>query len=413
MGAILLSIMSLLFSIALFLLGVGLLGTVLGIRATLAEFPDLATGAVMSAYFAGFVVGSFLCPTIIRRIGHIRTFAVLASIASAAAVGHALWLSPLSWALLRAITGICMVGLYMVVESWLNVLAPNRLRGQIFSIYIAVTLLAMALGQFLVLATELTTFLPFGLVSIFFSLALVPVSMTRVVQPEPVAAPALGLAQLWAQSPLGVVGAVAAGLAGGAFWGMTPVFGQRIGLSELGIALFMSVTILGGMVLQLPIGHLSDRWDRRWVLTLVCLGAVASLLLVAPLQPGERWLPLTGAFLFGGTMFSVYSLVVAHVNDQLTPAEVLEATRGLLLLYGSGAAAGPLLAGSAMGWFGARALIPFFGLTLLLLALYSAWRTWRGAPVVEHTPFVAVVRTSPAALELDPRVDREPELDLR
>ena len=283
------SIFSLLLGAGILLVGIGLLGTLLAVRAGVEHFSDPITGVVMSAYFLGFAAGTYVCPALIRRVGHIRAFAAMAAVASAAAIGHALLVHPVVWAVLRAITGACMVGLYMVVESWLNVLAPRQRRGQIFALYVAVTLVALALGQFLILVGDVDEFMPFGIAAALLSLALVPIALTRVTQPESVEAPELGLRHLYRLSPLGTLGALVAGLVSGAFWGMGPLYAYRVGLSDLSVAGFMATTIIGGALLQWPIGHLSDHHDRRTVLTVVCLlGAVLAVPIgqAAPVPPG-------------------------------------------------------------------------------------------------------------------------------
>lgn len=408
------SIFSLLLGISILLVGMGLLGTALGIRAGLENFSSVVTGVVMSSYFIGFAAGTFICPSIIRRVGHIRAFTAMAAVASSAALAHALLVHPAAWAVLRVVNGICVVGLYMVIESWLNVLAPGQRRGQVFAVYVAVTLLAMGAGQFLILVGDLESFVPFGLTAILLSLALVPIALTRVVQPEPVEAPAFGLRHLYRTSPLGVVGAFASGLSAGAFWGMGPVFAHGVGLSEYAVAWFMAATIFGGALLQYPVGHLSDNHDRRTVLAYVCLGAAVSAVLVYASVGRSHPALFASAFIYGGLAFTIYGLCVAHVNDQLDPAHVLEATRGLLLVYGMGAVLGPSVAGWLMTNYGQGSLPLFFGAVAVALALFALYRMARSeaVPTEEQANYVPVVRTSQAALEMDPRTELEPELTL-
>ncbi|HKJ10513.1 MAG TPA: MFS transporter, partial [Gammaproteobacteria bacterium] len=272
------SIFSLLLGVAVMLLGIGLLSTLLGVRAGVELFPQTVTGVIMSCYFVGYVIGTFLCPTIIRRVGHVRAFSAMAALASVTAIAHALAVNPWAWGALRIMTGMCVVGLYMVIESWLNVLTTSSMRGRVFSTYIAVSLLAMAGGQYLLLVGGVRTFVPFAIASMLLSLALVPIALTRVLQPTPVETPAVSLLRLHRVSPLGSTAALVAGLTGGAFWGMGAVFAQRVGLDGVGIAAFMSVTIVGGALLQWPVGHYSDNRDRRTVLMVVCfLAALAAL----------------------------------------------------------------------------------------------------------------------------------------
>jgi len=389
--------------------GIGLLFTALGLRAGLMGYPVTVTGLVMSAYFAGFILGTYVCPAIIRRAGHIRAFAAMASVASTMPILHALVLTPWAWGALRLLTGACVVGLYMVIESWLNQLAPNSGRGKIFAAYMATTLGALALGQYLILIGDVVGFTPFALVSILLSLALVPVALTRVREPPPVAAPRPALRRLFAIAPVGFVGALASGLLNGAFFGMGAVFAQRVGMHEAGVAAFMSATIIGGALLQWPIGQLSDRRDRRLVLAAVCASAA---LLAALAFFAERFsgpLLLTVAFFYGGLAFTVYGISVAHVNDLLEPARVLEATGTLLLLHGIGAVIGPSAAGFLMQTLGPGSLLVYFALVLCAAGAYALYRyklvTRR--PVGEPYGYVPMADSSQALLQLDPRTETE------
>jgi MFS family permease len=372
------------------------------------EFPVTVTGVVMSAYFAGFIVGTYLCPAIIRRAGHIRAFAAMASVASTMPILHALLVNPWAWGALRLITGICIVGLYMVIESWLNALAPNAQRGKIFAAYMAITLGALAFGQFLILIGDVLGFTPFALVSILLSLALVPVAMTRVPEPPPVSAPRPALRQLFAVAPVGCVGALASGLLNGAFFGMGAVFAQRVGMGEAGVASFMSATIIGGALLQWPVGHLSDRRDRRLVLAAVC---VLAALLVALAFVAESFsspvLPIV-FFFYGGLAFTVYGISVAHVNDLLEPAQILQATGSLLLLHGIGAVIGPTAAGFLMDQLGPGSLLVYLGLVLVAVAIYAFYRYGRVSRPTLGEPhgYVPMAGSSQALLRMDPRAER-------
>lgn len=403
------SIYSLLLGIGILLLGMGLLGTLLAVRASLEGFPVVATGFIMSGYFFGYVLGTLLCPALIQRVGHIRAFAAMAAVASASAIAHALFVHPIAWGVLRVITGLNMVGLYMVIESWLNSVTPNQWRGRVFSVYMMVTLLALAGGQFLILAGDLQDFIPFGLVAICLSLGLVPIALTRVAQPQAVESPSFSLKKLYAISPLGLVGTLVAGLIGGAFWGMGPVFGMRIGLSAGGVASFMSATIVGGAFLQWPIGRLSDRFDRRKVLVGVAfLGSLLALAAFVATQISMTLLMIT-AFFCGGAFFAAYSLSVAHLNDHLSPHEVLEATRGLLLIYGIGTTFGPSAASLSMTSLGPGSLFLYFAAALATLVLFGSYRMLKSAPVPvqDQGEFVPLVRTSQAALEMYPEADAQ------
>lgn len=403
------AVSSLLLGIGLLLMGLALLSTALGIRAVEEGFSDTVTGLVMASYFGGFIAGGYLVPDMIRRIGPIRSFAVLAAIASASAFLPTLLVHPVLWAVLRFVIGICLVGLYMVLESWLNSLASNDKRAQIFAVYMIVTLGAHALGQFLLLLDPGAQANAFGIAAIFFSLGLVPVALTRLPEPQPVATPSLHLKQLYEISPLSVAGAFAGGLATSSFWALGAVYAYRSEMSALQIVLFMSITIMGGVILQWPIGRLSDHIDRRKILLLVTLLSVLAALIAATLPAGEFiWLYIT-VFLLGGMMFPIYSLSVAYLNDRISSEDSLDASRGLLLMYGGGALLGPILAGESMRQTGPNGLFYYIAVILLLFVLFTIRRmqTSDPTPEAERSVFVPMTRTSQVVLEMDPRVDSE------
>lgn len=393
-------IVSLLTGIGILLVGSGLFGTLLALRAGLEGFADPVIGLVMSAYFVGFFAGTFFCPALIRRVGHIRAFAMFAAVAAATVILHVLVIHPVVWLFLRVITGACLVGLYIVIESWLNAQTPNARRGQVFAAYMAVTLLALTLGQALITRADPAGFTLFGIASMLMSLALVPIAFTSIAQPQPVTTPRLGLRFLYATSPAAVAGALASGMVIGAFWGMGPVFAQRIGLDNAGVAGFMGATILGGAALQWPIGQLSDRVDRRRVLASVGAAAAVLAIVASAAADVSATALMAAIFVFGGLAFSVYPVSVAHLNDHLQPDQVLEGSSGLLLLHGLGAVAGPAVVGLLVGSYGPRSLLLYYAVTLVLLAMFVALRMRRTPPVAieEHAPFAPMVRTSPEAL---------------
>lgn len=398
---------SLLSGAGLLVVGVGLLFSAIGAQAGAAQFPVFVTGLIMSAYFAGFVYGTHACPAIIRRVGHIRAFAAMASIASTMPILHALWLNPFFWGLLRFVTGICLVGLYIVLESWLNVLAQSHQRGKVFAAYMVVNQVALALGQWLLLVGDKLAFVPFALVSVLFSFALLPITLTPVPEPEPMEAPSLGLKELFALTPIGVIGSVASGALNGTFYSLGHVFGQRVGFSDAGIATFMAATILGGAAFQWPVGHLSDRMDRRTVIFWVCVAGAAVALTGFYLALGSEASLIGLGTIYGGLAFTVYGLSVAHANDLVDRSRVLQVTGGLLLLHGIGATAGPTLAGGLMDMTGPGSLLLFFAGVMSLLAL-AVWHYKRIKPLNRGEPgekadYVLMGSGSQAVLQMDPR----------
>lgn len=409
------TILILLGGLGVLLVGMGLLGTLLGVRATLASFSNLETGLIMAGYYAGYVAGTLLVPRLIRNVGHIRCFAAFAALGAAASLAFGLMVDPWGWLVLRMISGLCVVGLYMVVESWLNEQIAGPSRGRIFSLYMMSTLIALGAGQFLLLAGDASGLTLFALAAILISLGVVPVAIARVHEPRIEKGESPHFLQLMRAAPLGTAGALFSGLVNGSFWGMAPVFGQRLALGLDQIAVLMSATILGGALLQWPIGHLSDRFDRRNILIIISFAtavvAAISGFIVFKGIPGL----MLSAFVYGGLMFSLYGISVAHTYDHIETGQALEATRGLILIYGVGAFSGPLLAGVAMDGLGPIGLPVVSATTATLLALFGLYRITRRAspPMEEQTEFVPMVRTSPVAMEMHPDVDPEPELDLQ
>lgn len=405
MGPLLLRLSSLLSGVGLLVVGVGLLFSVLGLRAGVASFSSVTIGLLTSAYFAGFVAGTYYCPVVVRRVGHIRAFAAMASLASTMPVLHALWIDPWFWGLLRLLTGFCMVGLYIVIESWLNALAPNQLRGRLFAVYMAINFVGLALGQWLILVGDRLSFVPFALVSVMFSFALLPITMTPVVEPAPVDAPTLSLRSLYDASPMGMAAALASGLITGAFYGMAALFAQGTGMSDQQVASFVAATILGGAIFQWPVGHYSDSHDRRHVLIWVCvLGAgVAGLGYALAGGSGAALIPL--ALLLGGLIFAIYGLAVAHVNDVIDSSRLVEFSGGMLLIHGIGAAIGPVLAGGVMDRFGAPSLMLYFAAVLGSLGIYTIKRLRAASaiPTEDKANFVVMGGGSQAVLQMDPR----------
>jgi len=407
-----LSVLSLLIGVAIILAGNGLLGTLLGVRGQLEAMSATVLGVVMAGYFGGFVIGTFLVPRLVRQVGHIRVFAALASIASVATLLHGLFTHPAPWLLLRILSGICIVGLYIVIESWLNERSTNEQRGNVFSAYMTTTLIGLGLGQLLLMVGDAGQLELFALASVLLSLGLVPVAMTDVHEPEPVEASRLGLRKLYQISPLGVVGCVFAGLTAGSFWGLGPVFAAAIGLDKGGIAAFMSLTIFGGIAMLWPVGWLSDRFPRRTVLAWSCALASMGAALVALVMPfGPYWV-MFGAFAYGAFAFSMYSLAAAHTNDHLDRSQMLEVTSSLQLLWASGAIAGPIIAGALMQRIGPQALMLFIAGGALFPALFARYRmsVTQTLPIEDQGEYVPQFATSPAALEMLPEArDRDGE----
>ena len=408
------SVCSLLIGMGILLAGSGLLGTLLGLRASAEMFSELTIGLVMSAFFMGYIVGSYFCPKLIRRVGHIRTFTALAAMAAVVALLHGMWVNPWFWGLLRLINGICILGLYMVIESWLNDQVHHK-RGELFAVYMMVSLAALGVGQFLMVIYGPEGMGSFAMVALLFCLGLIPLALTRVHQPALITSVNVPVKELLEISPVGAVGSFASGMVTGAFWGLSAVYAVNIGLTNSGVAAFVAAAIFGGAILQWPIGHLSDRFDRRQVLLWAALGSALVAAFIFMIGSESLTLLILLTVPYGGLSFSLYALSVAHTHDRMHAADnAMGVTRGLLLLNGIGATIGPLLLGIGMSLTDAVT----FPLILALLLVGLAIFTWRrialdpAVPTEERGEFVLLTRTSPTAIEMDPRTDVELELDL-
>src|SRR5690606_8550174 len=274
----------------------------------------------MSAYFAGYVLGTYVCPKIVMSAGHVRAFSAFAATAASAVLLHPLLIDPAVWAALRFVTGACVVGLYMVIESWLNERSTNDARGRVFAVYQVISLAALAAGQYLILFDADSLATAFIIAGALLSIGLVPVVLTRVPHPAAISSVRLDLGRLLRISPLGVAGTLVAGLGAGAFFALGPVFAQRMGLDTASVALFMSVVLIGGVALQWPIGHASDLWDRRTVILAVAVGG--ALFAGLATLPRDRSAPgvLARMLLYGGAALRLCPLWLAQRNDFAGPA---------------------------------------------------------------------------------------------
>ncbi len=399
-------VLSALLIAAFFLIsGNGLQGTLLAVRGNLEGFPLLLVGLLMSAYYVGFIAGCQIAPRMVKRAGHIRSFTALASVASAAALAYALAVNPVFWLMLRIITGVCLAGLYMIIESWINETATNERRGRTLAVYRLTDLTAGTLGQAMIAAAAPTAFTLFAIVSILISLALVPVAMTNTAQPQPIASAELNLRKLFRISPLAAAGCLCVGAANGGFWAVGAVYVQRLGYDVNSVALFMTTAVVAGALSQWPLGLLSDQFDRRIIVvaTAAACAAAGVFLTLTGGMSGEML--LYGAFAFGFTAMPIFGLCVAHANDRAEPHEYTTLAAGLLLLYGVGAVAGPITAPLAMNAFGPAALFIHSSVIYGGLVLFGLYRILvrDPAPQAHREAYVSVPRTSPTVFEIDPR----------
>lgn len=402
-------ITALLLSVALLLMGNGLQGTLLPVRANLEAFSTTDIGILGSAYFFGFACGCFYGPRLIRRAGHIRAFTALVAIASCVVLVHALFVNPVLWWMLRAVTGFCFAALFMIIESWLNEKSTNETRGFVFSLYTIINLTVVTMGQLMLGLDRPENFPLFLLASILVSLAAVPIALTRAEAPAPVLSVKIRLPHLFRLSPVGVIGCLVVGVANGSFWALAPVFAQSKGADTWGVAIFMSVGVLAGALGQWPLGRLSDKMDRRRVIIgAACGAAIAGGLFVLWAPP---WGPglLALIFLFGLFAFPIYGLSVAHMNDYVEADGYVEAASGLLLVFGLGAVVGPIAAAILAGLFGPDALFGMTAAVQLCLAAFAFYRMRQRAPapVEEHVAFAESLNFAQTVSTVDPTAESD------
>jgi MFS family permease len=367
-------IVSLLIGVALLLTGAGLQITLLPLRGSIEGMGTFALGVIGSAYYVGFVSGCLMGPYVILRAGHIRAFAALVSIATAAALAYALVPDAGAWALFRGITGFALAGFYLVIESWLNDRASNDTRGLVMSAYVVVNLGALAVGQMLVTLYPIDGYRNFMVAAILTALAIVPVALTRSAQPAPITIVSFRPRQLYQAAPVALVACFLVGVAIGAFWALGPLSVAADGFSVAEVAAFMSIAVVGGALAQWPAGRLSDRMDRRVVLMTLLAGATLTSLVLWLFAPTGALLVAFG-FVLGAMALPGYSLAAAHGYDKTDNADMVPTAATMLLANGLGAVVGPLGASWLMLALGPRALFLFMALALGLLAGFVFYRT--------------------------------------
>ncbi len=349
----------------------GFFNTFISLRVAMERFDATLAGLVLSAYFVGFTLAALRSGPIIGRIGHIRAYAAFAGLAVAATAVMPLLVSPWSWLVLRVLIGFGCAGLFVTTESWLNAKAAPDERGRIFSLYMVGTFLALALGQLLIGRIGIESAAPFNVIVALFAAALVMVSTTRAEPPQATIAAPLPRGLLWGAAPVAVVGSTLSGLIASTFYALVPAWMQDEGIERTTIALAMLVAVLGGLAFQVPVGRLSDRFDRRIVLAAlgIALAATATALVLLP-----HTLPavLPAAALLGGFMSTLYPVCVAHAHDRMPSDRVVAVSGRLILWSGLGSVVGPLAGTSVMARFGIDGVLYLMAVAAVVLAFVAA-----------------------------------------
>ncbi len=363
------SISSLLVGYIFLFIGNALLSTLVSLRGQIEDFATLNIGLINAAYFLGLFIGAKVCDGLVARSGHSRAYAVFAALGAVCALLHALIVDPYAWIVIRLGTGVFCAGLMMVTESWLNSKATRTTRGQILSIYMITHFLASGSGQLIIPFAEPGTFHLFSIAAIGYSLALLPVLITRQAAPTLQQREKFRFMQVYRYSRAAMTGAVCCGLISSGVYGLAPIYTQGIGMSTTTTALFMALLIFSGCILQWPVGKLSDRLDRRKLMAFMCL--FSGLLAIGVIFTSQLNLGyfLASAALFGAFSFAVYPIALAHMNDSTPDGKLLYASAGMLTAFSTGAVIGPIIAASAIQAFGYNALFVYFAVIYVLYAV--------------------------------------------
>lgn len=399
---------ALLLGVLLLMLGNGVQSSLLGIRGTIEGFTTTELSIIMSAFFAGFLGGSRIAPEMIRRVGHVRVFAALASFISATLILFPIATNPWAWVVLRFVLGFCFSGVYVTSESWLNNAASNENRGKAMSLYMVVQSLGIVSAQGLLVLADPSGFILFAISSVLVSIAFAPILLSVTPTPAFETAKPMSFMDLYRVTPLGCIGMFMVGAIYSAIFGMAAVYGSEAGFSVPQISMFVAMIFIGGMIFQFPIGVISDRMDRRKLIVMAAtvgtIGAVIGAM--------SAWFPLMllAAFLVGGVASPIYALLIAYTNDYLQPDDMSAASGRLMFISGMGSIGGPLATGWLLSHFGPPGFFIFLAAVFSALTLYGLYRsTRRAAPSIEDSSSYAPVLPTASQVAVETSQDQYTE----
>ena len=402
----------------------GFQGNLLGVRAVIEEFNYLAVGALFSGYFLGYFVGAFYCPKLINSVGHIRTFSAFASLASLSALIHVTFVNPYVWIFGRFLTGFSMIAIFIVTESWLNDRATNRNRGQILSLYMIITYVAFATGNLLLNVSSPTKYEPFILISVLFSIALVPILLAKKKPPKFKKTASMNIKELYRISPFGSFAMLCTGFIYSAVLTLASVYAANMNLTIYEISILLTLIVAAGAIFQWPIGYISDRMDRRKVIIASGILAIIFCILAilfsgtsfsnaftqnltkfnyfsTTLEKTKLFLSIT---LMAGMTLTFFPIILAYVNDNITKEKFVAAGSGLNIVFGVGAIFGPILCSITMQLLGANGFFVYIILFLTLMVIFGLYRITRSEyeenPDSSFTPLPKDI--TPLGIELDP-----------
>ena len=403
---------ALLIADALVLLGHGLLLSLLPVTASNLGFSDVQIGLTGTGYFVGFVAGCLATPFVLKRVGHIRTFAVLASLYTVTILLFAWGQSFVGWLILRFMIGMMIAGIYMIIESWLNERADTNRRGSILSFYAMLNLVMITLSQQLLNLNGASPLLLFALAGIFLSLSIVPVSITLALAPTPVQKVTVDFGKVWRLSHIGLIGSAFSGLIAGAFWSLAPIYAKDSGFTSFQLASFMSAVVLGGAIFQIPLGRFSDRFDRRLILIFTAtIGLIIAVGIFAAsfVSTYAGTFSTLSAFAWGGVSMTLYAICLAHANDNADSSDFVDIGSAMLITSGLSSAIGAPIASLLMEVFGHKAFFIYMAITFFSFAVVLIMRRQAHfLPIMaeDQNTFQAVAgMTTPMAFNMDPRAE--------
>lgn len=398
-------------SLFMIMLGSGLQSSILSIRGVDEGFSTTTIGLILTAYYLGYMCGSFTCPLFIKRVGYVRVFAALVAFASIAVLVYAMFVNQYAWFVMRFLTGFCYAGIYVITESWLNHQTNNSNRGQVLAIYVIILYLGMFGGQFFINLGSTNGYALFVASSIIISLSSIPLLLTARPSPEITNMGRMSLFTLYKRSPLGFVSAFLANFSGGVLTAMSATYAKSIGMSNLHLSYFVGAAYVGCILFQFPIGKMSDGMDRRKVIIFVTL--LASIVAFFASQLTNLWVQISVFALFGGLLLPLYALCVAYVNDRLDPSEILSATSALVIVAGLGASFGPLTAGFFMDKIGSDAFFYTIIAANIIIVVFGIYRTFVSDKISseERTEFAPMAMASTQASMVFAYEDQQLELD--
>lgn len=388
------SFAALFLSIVLLQISNGGLGPLDALSGFALNFSSAEIGLLGSAHFLGFFIGCWYAPRVMGAVGHSRAFAAFAATGAIGLIAHMLIIDPYAWALMRIASGLCIAGCYTVLESWLQAKVTNETRGRTMGTYRVVDNLAFLIAQLLIGFLEPADYVSYNLLALICCASLLPLTLTKIKQPETPRALKLKPKLALFRSPLAVAGVLVAAVSAAAFRMVGPIYGAQVGLEVEQIAYFLSAYVFGGALAQYPIGWFADKYDRRWVLIWLSVAAIVSSMLSTSISYNNTLGIFLIAFGFGFTTFPIYSVAAAHAHDFASLDERVELSASLLFYYAIGAIAAPLFASFLMDSFGPNAMFVLIAFAHLLLVIFGVARMRVRPTVSERTPYVYMPRTS-------------------